>query len=57
MKRTNVVKVGVALLAMSLFAERFCFITAVYKAQDYSLLLVLFVIAFNCLFNYLFTLI
>ena len=41
------------LMAFALFLERYCFILAVYKTKYYGYVLILIVIAVNCVFNYL----
>ena len=44
-----------ALLTMSLFMERFCFIVTVYKTRYYGYVLILIVILLNCIFNFALT--
>lgn len=50
-KKTMVTLVTV-LLVLSLFFERFCFIVTVYKTKYYGYVLILIVIALNCIFNF-----
>ena len=42
-------------LIMSLLMERFCFIVTVYKTRFYGYVLILIVIALNCIFNFVLT--
>jgi len=40
-----------AMLLLSIFTERYCFIVTVYKMKYYGYVLILSVIALNCIFN------
>ena len=55
LKRSTLTYIISSLLALSLFAERFCFITTVYKTRYYGYVLILMVTMLNCIFNFAMT--
>jgi MFS superfamily sulfate permease-like transporter len=50
-KDTMVILMSV-FLGLALFMERFCFVITVYKTKYYGYVLILIVIALNCIFNF-----
>ena len=52
LKRSTLTYIISSLLALSLFTERFCFITTVYKTRYYGYVLILMVTMLNCIFNF-----
>jgi hypothetical protein len=55
MTRKTAVRLGVFSLISSLFLERFCFIVAIKKLQDYSILLIFMVIGLTWGINWIIT--
>ena len=53
MKRSTAIKLGCGLLSVALFMERFCFVVSIYKVQNYTLLLLIWIIGLNCGMNWL----
>lgn len=51
MKRQTFFILTTAMLLAAIFFERFCFIVVVYKSKYYGYVLILLVIAINCVFN------
>ena len=51
MQKVTYIKVITVFLLLSLFLERYCFITTVYKTKYYGYVLILLVIGLNCVFN------
>lgn len=52
-KKTTYITLCTGFLILSLFFERYCFITTVYKTKYYGYCLILIVIGLNCMFNML----
>ena len=50
-KRKTLTALVTGFLVLSLLMERFCFIVTVYKTKFYGYVLILIVIALNCIFN------
>ena len=55
MTHSNMIKCTTASLLVSIFLERYCFIVTVYKMKYYGYVLIMIVIALNCVFNLLLT--
>jgi len=55
MTQNNMIKCTTAALLVSIFLERYCFIVTVYKMKYYGYVLIMIVIALNCVFNLLLT--
>ena len=55
MTRQNMIKCTTAALLVAIFLERYCFIVTVYKMKYYGYVLIMIVIALNCVFNLLLT--
>ena len=51
--RKRLITLTTATLFLSLFMERYCFICSVYKTKYYGYTLIMIVIFFNCLFNFI----
>ena len=51
MKRQTFFILTTVMLLAAIFFERFCFIVVVYKSKYYGYVLILLVIAINCVFN------
>lgn len=51
MSQKNMLRLTTAMLLLSIFTERYCFIVTVYKMKYYGYVLILSVIALNCIFN------
>lgn len=51
MSHQNMIRCTTALLLVSIFLERYCFIVTVYKMKMYGYVLILLVISLNCVFN------
>ena len=52
MRRTTLTMLVTCFLVLALIAERFCFIVTVYKTRYYGYVLILIVILFNSIFNF-----
>mmetsp|Transcript_44947 Transcript_44947/g.43525 ORF Transcript_44947/g.43525 Transcript_44947/m.43525 type:complete len:135 (+) Transcript_44947:104-508(+) len=52
MPRETKLKITAAGLLISIFMERYCFITTVYKTKFYGYVLIFIVILLNAIFNY-----
>ena len=50
-QKVTYIKLMTFFLFVSLFFERYCFITTVYKTKYYGYVLILLVIGLNCMFN------
>jgi phosphate starvation-inducible membrane PsiE len=55
MPKDKMTRYTTALLALAIFFERYCFIVTVYKTKYYGYVLILIVIAMNCVFNFIIT--
>jgi len=55
LKKKTMVILMTGFLILSLLMERFCFIVTVYKTRYYGYVLILIVIALNCIFNFALT--
>ena len=55
LKKKNMIWLMTMFLVLSLLMERFCFIVTVYKTKYYGYVLILIVIALNCVFNFALT--
>ena len=55
MQRSTLTAIVTFFLVLSLLMERFCFIVTVYKTKYYGYVLILIVIALNCVFNFAMT--
>ena len=55
MSHNNMIKCTTAALVVAIFLERYCFIVTVYKMKYYGYVLIMVVIALNCVFNLLLT--
>lgn len=51
MSHQSMIRCTTAALLLSIFTERYCFIVTVYKMKFYGYVLILIVIALNCIFN------
>lgn len=50
-RKQTYIQLTLGFLLLSLFFERYCFVTVVYKTKYYGYVLILFTIALNCIFN------
>jgi len=53
--KSTLVQITTLALVLSLFMERYCFIVTVYKTKYFGYVMILIVIFFNCLFNFMLT--
>jgi hypothetical protein len=51
MTKQNMLRCTTIALLLSIFTERYCFIVTVYKMKFYGYVLIMTVIALNCIFN------
>lgn len=51
MSQENMIRCTTVALLLSIFTERYCFIVTVYKMKYYGYVLIITVIALNCIFN------
>ena len=52
MRKKTLTALVTGLLLVALFMERFCFVVTVYKTKFYGYVLILIIIMFNCIFNF-----
>ena len=55
LRKKTMISIMTGFLVLSLLMERFCFIVTVYKTRYYGYVLILIVIALNCIFNFALT--
>lgn len=55
MSREKMIKCTTVALVIAISLERYCFIVTVYKMKYYGYVLIMIVIALNCVFNLLLT--
>jgi hypothetical protein len=55
MTQRNMIKCTTVALLIAITLERYCFIVTVYKMKYYGYVLIMIVIALNCVFNLLLT--
>lgn len=55
MSHRNMIKCTTVALLIAAFMERYCFIVTVYKMKYYGYVLIMIVIALNCVFNLILT--
>jgi phosphate starvation-inducible membrane PsiE len=55
MPKRRMIRYTTGLLAFAIFLERYCFIVTVYKTKYYGYVLILVVVAMNCVFNFIIT--
>ena len=55
LRRSTLTLLVTGFLMLSLLMERFCFLVTVYKTKYYGYVLILIVIALNCIFNFALT--